>query len=243
MLKELIDIKKLGVNGVKLEYESEFYDEVSAYEFAELVHRVGLNLCVKLGGFSSVQDLHMCKKICANSIVAPMIESAYAVEKFLHCVNQVYRKAYPELLLNIESKVAFEHLEEILSICDNKISGFVIGRSDLMRSLDIENPDDEKILEYCIKLSERCKETGKKLIIGGKINGTSIDFISKIPYLSAVETRKVIFDISFLNEKNIEEFLNFELKTLKFKKNLYKEDIERIKFIENSLNPKELVVN
>ena len=243
MLKELLDIKKTGVAGIKLEYESEFYDEQSAYELAELVHRVGLDLCVKLGGFSSIQDLHMCKKLCANTIVAPMIESGYAVEKFLHCVNQIYRKAYPELLLNIESKAAFENLDDILSKCNERISGFVLGRSDLMRSLDIENPDDEKILKYCIKLSEICKENGKIFIIGGKINGKSLDFISKIPYLSAVETRKVIFDINALNEANIEEFLKFELKTLKFKKNLYKEDLERIKFIESSFNKKELVVS
>jgi len=243
MLKELLDIKKLGVSGIKLEYESEFYDEQSAYELAELVHRVGLNLCIKLGGFSSIQDLHMCKKLCANTIVAPMIESGYAVEKFLHCVNQIYRKAYPELLLNIESKAAFENLDEIFECSGDKISGFVIGRSDLKRALNIENPDDERILECCIKLSRICNEKGKIFIIGGKINGKSLDFISKIPYLTAVETRKVIFDISALNEKNIEEFLKFELKVLKFKKNLYKEDIERIKFIENSLNEKELVVN
>lgn len=243
MLKELLDIKKLGVNGVKLEYESEFYDEKSANNFAELVHRVGLDLYVKLGGFSSVQDLHMCKRLCANLVIAPMIESAYAVEKFLHCVNQIYRKANPELLINIESKTAFENLEEILSVCDNRISGFVVGRSDLKKSLNIENPDDDKILDYCIKLSEICKNTNKKFIVGGKINAKSVDFISKMPYLSAIETRKVVFGTETLNEVNIAEFLNFELKTLKFKQNLYKEDIERIKFIEESLKEKELVTN
>ena len=63
MLKELLNLKKIGATGVKLEYESEFYDEKSAYELAELVHRVDLDLCVKLGGFSSIQDLHLCKKL------------------------------------------------------------------------------------------------------------------------------------------------------------------------------------
>ena len=241
MLKELLDIKKLGVNGVKLEYESEFYDEKSAYELAELVHRVGLDLCVKLGGFSSIQDLHMCKKLCANSIVAPMIESKYAVEKFLNCVTEVYRKAYPELYLNIESQSAFDNIEEILSASKNRISGLVLGRSDLKRSLNIESPNDDIILSYSKQLSELCEKSGKKFIIGGKINANSIEFISKIPYLSAIETRKVIFNVSALNKQNIDEFLNFELKTLKFKNTLYKEDIERIKFIEKSLNEKELV--
>lgn len=241
MLKELIDIKKLGVTGVKLEYESEFYDEKSAFELAELVHRVDLNLCVKLGGFSSIQDLHLCKKMCANSIVAPMVESAYAVEKFLLCVNQVYGKGYPELFINIETKTAFDNLDEIIKKCDKKISGIVLGRSDLKKSLDIENPNDEIILQYCQKLSDLCKKNGKKFIIGGKINYNSKEFISKIPYLSAIETRKIIFDAESLNEENLEKFLTFELSTLKFKNKSYKEDVERIHFIENSLKIKELV--
>ena len=241
MLKELLEIKNLGVTGVKLEFESEFYDEKSSYELAELVHRVDLDLCVKLGGFSSIQDLHMCKKLCANSIVAPMIESSYAVEKFLLCVNQVYSKGYPELLLNIETKTAFDNLDEILAVCDKRISGFVLGRSDLKNSLGIENPDDKQILEYCQKLSEISKNNGKKFIIGGKINSKSVDFLSKMYYLTAIETRKVIFNKNALNDRNLEKFLQFELNTLKFKRNSYKEDNERIKFIENSLKTRELV--
>ena len=239
MLKELLDIKNNGAIGVKLEFESEFYDEKSSFELAELVHRVDLDLCVKLGGFSSVQDLHICKKLCANQIVAPMVESAYAVEKFLLCVNQVYGKGYPELFLNIETKCAFENLDEIIDKCDKRISGFVLGRSDLKNSLKIENPDDEIILEYCNKLSELSKIHDKKLIIGGKINSDSIEFLSKIPYLTAIETRKIIFDTESLSGDNLEKFLEFELKTLKFKKTAYKEDAERISFIENSLNLKE----
>lgn len=241
MLKELIEIKKLGVTGVKLEYESEFYDEKSAFEFAELVHRVGLDLCVKIGGFSSVQDLHLCKKMCANSIVAPMIESSYAVEKFLLCVNQIYGKGYPELLINIETKTAFDNLDEILEKCDGKISGVVLGRSDLKNSLGLENPNDKIILKYCQNLSEICKNNAKKFIIGGKINADAGNFISQIPYLTSIETRKVIFNVESLTEENLEKFLNFELNTLKFKKNTYTEDLERIKFIENSLKTKELV--
>ncbi|MBR1681667.1 hypothetical protein IJ707_07750, partial [bacterium] len=218
MLKELLELKNSGVIGIKLEYESEFYDEKSAYELAELVHRVGLDLCVKLGGFSSIQDLHMCRKMCANSIVAPMIESSYAVEKFLNCVNQVYGKAYPELLLNIETKTAFDNLDEIIDKCNKRVSGFVLGRSDLKRSLSVVNPDDKLILDYCISLSALAQKNEKKFIIGGKINSKSVDFISKIPYLSSIETRKVIFNKDVLTEENLEKFLQFELQTLKFKK-------------------------
>ena len=135
MLKELLELKKSNANGIKLEFESEYYSEKDSFQFAELVHRVGLNLHVKLGGASSVQDLHISKRLCANSIVAPMIESAYGVEKFLSSVKQVYGKGYPELFINIETKTAFENLDSIIEKCDKKISGFVVGRTDLKNSL------------------------------------------------------------------------------------------------------------
>ncbi len=240
MLKELIELKKLGANGIKLEFESEFYEEQTAFELAELVHRVDMNLCVKLGGASSIHDLHRCKKLHATQIVAPMVESPYAIEKFLMCVNQVYSKGYPELLINIETKQAFENLDEILKKCDKKISGFVVGRSDLKNSLEIENANDEQILNYCKKISAICKKNNKKLIIGGKINAQAVDFIKQIPYLSFIETRKVIFNKENLTEDNLKKALEFELKTLKFKKTNYKEDLARIEFIENALQQAEI---
>lgn len=239
MLKELIDLKKSGAVGIKLEFESEFYSEKNALELAELVHRVNLDLCIKLGGASSIQDLRICKRLCANSIVAPMIESAYAVEKFLTCIKQVYGKGYPELLINIETKNAFKNLDEILNKCDKKISGFVLGRSDLKNSLGIENPNDDEILKYCQNLSEICKKNNKKLIIGGKIDTKSIEFLNKISNLNCIETRKVIFKKEALNEDNVKKALIFELKCLEAKKTHYKEDLERIDFIAKSLSKNE----
>ena len=111
-----------------------------------------------------------------------------------------------------------------------------MGRSDLKNSLGIENPNDEKILEYCQKLSEICKTEGKKFIIGGKIDLNSIEFLNKIPHLNDVETRKVIFKKEALTEENLKKALLFELKSLEAKKTNFKEDLARIDFIAKSLN-------
>lgn len=235
MLKDLLDLKKAGAFGIKLEFESEYIEDKKAFEFAELIHRTDLNLCIKLGGAASIQDLRTGKKLCANSIVAPMIESSYAVEKFLETVESVYGNEYPELFINIETKTAFENIEEIIESAKNKISGIVLGRSDLKNSLNIENPNDEKILNYCNTLSDICKKNNKKFVIGGKINSNAINFLNKIQGISYVETRKVIYNINDLNENNLKLALEFELKTLKSKNTNFSEDTSRIKFIENSL--------
>ena len=236
--QDLINLKNAGAYGVKIEFESEFYEENFAFELAEAIRRSELNLYIKLGGATSIQDLHLCKKLCANTIVAPMIESAYAVEKFLLCVEQVYGNNHPELLLNIETKNAFNNLDEIINQTNNEISGYVIGRSDLKNSLDIIDANDNKILNLCLKLSNICKNQNKKLIIGGKINSEALNFIQKIPYLTAIETRKVVFLKNQLTEECLKKSLEFELNLLKTKPNNFKEDLERIKFIEKSLNLK-----
>lgn len=237
MLKELLDLKSCGATGIKLEFESEYTDWKSAFELSELVHRVDMNLCVKLGGLSSIQDLHICKELYANSIVAPMVESAYGVEKFLVSVKQVFGKGYPSLYLNIETKSAFEHIEEIVEK-SNKITGFVLGRSDLKKSLGIEYANSDVILDYCNKLDEVCAITKKQFILGGKINADSVVFMEKLSHLTHFETRKVIFDIESLNKNAIEKALAFELNFLKRKNHLFQEDLERIEFIEKSLKIK-----
>lgn len=237
MLKELLDLKSCGATGIKLEFESEYTDWKSAFELSELVHRVDLNLCVKLGGLSSIQDLHICKELYANSIVAPMVESAYGVQKFLSSVKQVFGKAYPKLYLNIETKSAFEHLDEIVEQ-SNKITGFVLGRSDLKKSLGIEQANSDIILEYCNKLDSVCEQSKKQFILGGKINADSMMFMEKLPHLTHFETRKVIFEAVSLSEKAIDKALAFELNFLKRKTHLFQEDLERIEFIEKSLKIK-----
>lgn len=237
MLKELLDLKSCGATGIKLEFESEYTDWKSAFELSELVHRVDMDLCVKLGGLSSIQDLHICKELYANSIVAPMVESAYGAEKFLSSVKQVFDKSYPNLYLNIETKSAFEHLDEIVEKSD-KITGFVLGRSDLKKSLGIAQANSDEILEYCNKLDKVCETTNKQFVLGGKINPESIHFMEKLPHLTHFETRKVIFEARSLNENSIEKALVFELNFLKRKTHLFQEDLERIEFIEKSLKMK-----
>lgn len=241
MLRRLLNLKKLGATGIKLEFESEYFSENFAFDFAQLVHRIGLDLCVKLGGASSIKDLHISRRLCANLIVAPMIESTYGVEKFLDCVQQVYGKGYPELFINIETKTAFENLDKIIEKCDSRISGFVVGRTDLKKSLGLEDFNDASILELCNRLSKKCKEQDKKLILGGKINLKSINFINNVENLTMVETRKVIFEKEHFNEENLKAALEFELHYLKRKNSGYKEDLTRIEFIEKALSADALV--
>jgi hypothetical protein len=75
------------------------------------------------------------KKIAADVIVAPMIESKFAFKKFIDSTlnNKIINK-----YINIESKLGFENIDEILSLHNKKkfkINDIIIGRLDLTNSL------------------------------------------------------------------------------------------------------------
>ena len=46
-----------------------------------------LDLNVKIGGCEAKNDVFFCKKIGVNGIVAPMVESQYALNKFIQTLS------------------------------------------------------------------------------------------------------------------------------------------------------------
>ena len=76
--------------GLKAEFESEgsTYEEVLALK--KLGDKNNLPIVLKIGGCGALRDIQEAKKIGVSSIVAPMIESKYALNKFVETVRKVY---------------------------------------------------------------------------------------------------------------------------------------------------------
>ena len=88
ILDILTDLKKKhGVVALKAEFEAEgaSFDEVLLLK--QYASEVGLNLTLKIGGCEAVRDIIDAKKIGVNSIVAPMIETPYALKKFISAIS------------------------------------------------------------------------------------------------------------------------------------------------------------
>ena len=84
---------------------------------------------VKIGGCEAKNDIFFCKKISTDSIVAPMIESEYALKKFIQCAGKNKKN---KLLVNLETNLSLVNLSKILNSNAFKLlDGIVIGRSDL----------------------------------------------------------------------------------------------------------------
>ncbi len=246
MLELLEDLKSnYFVSNLKLEFEAEGTRFEEALFLKDLTESAKLNLTVKIGGCEAVRDILDSHTLMAKTIVAPMIETPYALSKFVKSVNSTNLKN-TKLYINIETITGIQNLTNIIESDDfSNIKGIVLGRSDLAGSLHLQKSEvnSDTIFEMATHISEKIKLTNKDFIVGGNITPQALPFLEKLPYLTGFETRKIVFDKKALTDKKnaiegINKAIEFEIEWLKFKQKtfgLINNDIERLKNFEQRL--------
>ena len=248
MVDALKDMKENHhVIGIKAEFEAEGTRLEEALRLKEVITKAGLDLTIKIGGCEAIKDMYDARSIGVGTIVAPMIETAYAMKKYVKATKFIYPEdehKSVKFLINIETITGFKNMDEMISSPDFKdISGVVLGRVDMTGSMGLTREDinSDKILNIAKVMSEKIKPTGKDIVIGGGVSAHSLPFFKQLPYLSRFETRKIIFDAKkALNDKNADKGIlkavGFELMWLKNKREFYgmifKEDEARLQMLE-----------
>ena len=246
MVDKLIDLKENhSICAVKAEFEAEGTRFEEALRLKDITTRAGLDLTIKIGGCEAIKDLYELRDIGVSSIVAPMIETSYAMKKFIKAVDTVFsleEKQDLKFYINVETITGFNNFSDMSSSEEfSKLSGVVLGRSDMTASMGLEKHEvnSSVILNIAQVLSNRIIPTNKELIIGGNVSLESIPFFNEIQYLSKFETRKIIFESKVLHQPNISEALNkaleFEIMWLKNKRDAYgiilKQDEARLEML------------
>lgn len=248
MLNVLRELKnEHGVIGVKAEFEAEGARKDELIMLRDLIESVGdLKFIVKIGGCEAVHDLDQCKLLNATGVMAPMIETPFAMQKFKKAFTKVYgEQSEVERIINAETKTCLSFFDEILRQGEEFLTGVTVGRSDLSASMGItrNNIESESIFEATREFSMKAKAKGLVTNFGGNIGVDSVPFIVKMyPYIDRFETRKVVLlkndNPEFLRNA-IRQALSFELLYLKFKSDYYtrmaKEDIERVKRLQSQV--------
>ena len=248
MLEILKKLKlEFDVYGVKAEFEAEGTRKDELMRLAELVYRVELNLVIKIGGCEALSDLQECKNFGANGIVAPMIETPYAMKKYMQIIDRVYTKEEQEdlkIIFNGETITCFENFDEILDVGKGKITNVAIGRVDFSSSMGLERSqiNSSEVFEKVKILAQKSKQKNLQVGIGGGIDINAVSFIKNLESnIDSFETRKIIFNN--VENRDFNESLKlsteFEILYLENKREnygrMYNEDVGRIGMMKERL--------
>lgn len=251
----MLDILKelsctVGIIGVKAEFEAEGTRIDELLRLVEIARKANVKIALKIGGCEAVRDLLEAKQIGVDFIVAPMIETTYALSKFVVAINKTFsleERAETAFLLNLETTTGFKNAAEMLDFAKSSgvISGCVFGRVDYVGSLGLNRDDanSDRICDDALILAAELKDRGLDLVVGGAISVYSLPHLKKIQkvHLTKFETRKVIFSSQGLLNPAIDKALllavEFELLWLQNKQSYYNqisiEDNERIKMLND----------
>jgi len=214
----LTDLKRYGAISLKFEFEDEGTSFKDAKQLSILAQNSNISTTIKIGGCGALNDIKEAHNLNAKTIVAPMIESAYAMKKFVSTIENVYNSNTPELLINIETIDGVNKIDDIISSPELlKIAGIVIGRFDLAKSMGLGCKDiQSKPIENVITtLLQKISGTNKKIFIGGGIKKDAFEYFKKFHFINNIETRKIVFDAKAVSEQGIIKALEFELEYLK----------------------------
>ncbi len=252
LLKDLRD--NHGVVELKAEFESEAARLNEVMRLKEIIERVGLGLIIKIGGSEAITDMFHAQQLGVSGLIAPMIESAYSLSKYLQAIKTYFKSDLRKEIhfgVNIETYLASENLPEMLKLKGIRlIDTITVGRVDLVGSMGLGRTDvnNEKVYKVTEGVFLKAKKKGFRTTMGGGIAIEAIPFITKLvnkKLLDRFETRKIVFKAKeglAKAEEAIVKANKFELLWLENKKKYYggifREDELRIKMLKKRISSK-----
>ena len=253
--KKMLDIlregkQEFGVLATKAEFEAEGTRTDELLRLLEIANKADVGLALKVGGCEAIRDMLEAKQFGVRYIIAPMVETPYALSKYIAAKDKVYsaeEQSDVSFLFNLETITAFENLEAMVELASAKpgCDGVVFGRVDFSGSIGAgrQGIESEQVTRAVETAAAACKRHGLEFVVGGAV---SIDALTNLKRFKAVhldrfETRKVVFSGSALESADLEKALrhavHFELLWLLNKREYYglmhHEDETRIEMLES----------
>lgn len=203
MVELLLDMKKnYGVIDLKAEFEAEGSRINELMRLKEIASNAGLSIAMKIGGAEAITDIFESQKIGVSAIVAPMLESPYALYKYLLALEKYVPKETRKnikFVAMIETIQGYKNVDEILATDKNNLLNIIsVGRVDLSGSLGLRRDEvnNDKVYQIVEDIFTKAKKRKLETVMGGGIAKEAIPFIKKLvskKLLDRYETRKIIF--------------------------------------------------
>lgn len=244
-------VENYNLVGIKTSFEDEGASFTETIRLKEVCSQAKTKLTIKIGGPEAIRDIIDATIIGVKGLVAPMVESPFALKKFMDAtslnIDSTCLQAI-QLGINIETKLAISNISQILGQPEIKnLHSITVGRVDLVSSMnkDRNYVNSSEIFEMIKNTFSQAKKIGLKVYVGGAISSESEKFLIDLyenGLLDKFETRYAIYDASAL--KNFNSALNkgqlFEYEWLKTKSMYYKyltdKDSKRIQMIHDRMS-------
>jgi hypothetical protein len=253
--RKMLDIlrrgrEEFGVVATKAEFEAEGTRTDELLRLLEIAHKADVGLALKIGGCEAIRDLLEARQFGVRYIIAPMVETPYALSKYISAKDKVFSPVEQDeivFLFNVETITAYNNIEELVNIaaqgpgCD----GVVFGRVDFSGSLGLGRGsiESEQVTAAGETVAGLCRDRGLQFVVGGAVSSDALHNLRRFKaiHMDRFETRKVVFEGSALGAENLPEALrqavHFELLWLLNKRDYYglmhKEDQARIEMLES----------
>jgi hypothetical protein len=215
--RQMLDLVRKGrelfaIDALKAEFEAEGTRTDELLRLLEIGRRAGVKIGLKIGGCEAVRDLWECKQFGVDYIIGPMIETAYALDKYIQAKNKVYletERCDVKFLFNVETISTYNNLDSIIETATtgDGVDGVVFGRVDFSGSLGLDRStiDSDQITSYVNVVAERCASAGLEFVTGGGVTADALGPLTQIRKikLDRFETRKVIFNASILDKPGL----------------------------------------
>jgi len=239
--------KDYNVVEVKTELEAEAARINEIMRLKEIADISGVGVVIKIGGCEAITDMYEAQHIGVSGIITPMVETQYAMSKYLDAIEKYFSPDLRENIhfgVNIETITACQNLNEILALDKiNLIDTITVGRVDLSGSMKLSRDqiNSDEVYKIVEDTFIAARKKNMRTTMGGGIAKEAIPFIKKLvskKLLDRFETRKIVFETK-INPNKMEDAVIkaniFELLWLENKKRYYSniatEDASRIEML------------
>jgi hypothetical protein len=224
-------MKALGLDHFVMSTEAEGLTQSDMLARLPIMRAAEVPVWVTIGGCGAVGDIKTCLGMGVAGITAPMIESEFAMHKFITKVEIEYKlKGFDRIPLSIQidTKTA---INNFIDICrDTRVVSYAVNRNNIAGSAGHLDLEDKTLISFIKEIKPLLSTYQRFLIISGSLTPANVNqiitdctpnFVATTNFCFAVPTEpgQVIVDmdkngiLGYLGADNMSEQIKLALET------------------------------